>query len=101
MKKLFAFLAVPALTMLSTLANAAKDYTPGADDPFGEFVTTLDDWATGAYGVGIGIASILIGGAIAVGKNSPLPALVGIATAAFVHWGPGIVKTLVGGAVIL
>ncbi|MBE0470134.1 MAG: hypothetical protein IBX55_11590 [Methyloprofundus sp.] len=100
MKKFLALFSAASAFLFTSIASASSTYTPGANDPFGEFMTTVDSWAKGAYGVGAGIASILVGGAYAVGKNSPMPALAGLATAAFIYWGPGVVKTMITGAVI-
>jgi conjugal transfer pilus assembly protein TraA len=37
---------------------------------------------------------LLMGGAIGVAKNSPMPALTGVAGAAFLHWGPQIIQNI-------
>ena len=101
MKKIVTFVAAISATLASTIASANSTYTPGTTDPFKDFMTTVDSWASGAYGVGAGIASVLVGGAYAVGKNSPMPALAGLGTAAFLHWGPGAIKSMITGAVIM
>ena len=61
-------------------------------DAFYSFYQTIDGWAGGALGVGLATTMMVMGGAIGVAKNSPMPALTGIAGAAFLHWGPQIIK---------
>ena len=72
-----------------------------AGDPFSDFATTVQGWATGPLGVGLATAMLLIGSGIGVAKNSPLPALSGIGGAAFLHWGPGIISTMMGAGAIM
>jgi len=101
MKKLLSFVTLGMASLASSSVFANTNYAATSNDPFADFMTTVNQWAGGPYGVGVGIASILVGSAIAVGKNSPMPALAGIGTAAFVKWGPGAVKGLVTGATLL
>ena len=71
------------------------------NDAFYEFWKTVDDWTSGALGVGLATTMLLMGGAIGVAKNSPMPALTGIAGAAFLHWGPDIIQQImVGGGLV-
>jgi conjugal transfer pilus assembly protein TraA len=68
-------------------------------DAFYQFSQTVTGWTTGALGVGLATTMLLMGGAIGVARNSPMPALTGIAGAAFLHWGPDIIQQImVGGA---
>lgn len=67
---------------------------PAEDDAFYGFWETVDGWTSGALGVGLATTMLLMGGAIGVAKNSPMPALSGIAGAAFLHWGPTIIRNI-------
>lgn len=88
---LSALLAVPA----------AFAGTLDTDDAFYSFYETVDGWTSGALGVGLATTMLLMGGAIGVAKNSPMPALTGIAGAAFLHWGPDIIQQImVGGGLV-
>ncbi|MHB1666133.1 TraA family conjugative transfer protein [Thiomonas sp.] len=70
-------------------------------DPFYTFSNTVQEWAAGPLGVGLAVTMLLVGAGIGVAKNSPLPALSGVAGAAFLHWGPTVITTMMGaGAVI-
>lgn len=95
------------ITAVGLLSVSAYSYasTASASDPFAQFAYTVNSWATGGYGTGVSIASILIGGGIAAAKNSPMPAVAGIGLAALMHWGPGAVMAIMGtsvaGAIIL
>jgi conjugal transfer pilus assembly protein TraA len=92
----------------SVALAAALAVTPAAfagqldqDDAFYSFWETVDGWTSGALGVGLATTMLLMGGAIGVAKNSPMPALTGIAGAAFLHWGPDIIQQImVGGGLI-
>lgn len=81
------------VALLLTPAIALAGTTP-TGGPFEEFMTTVTDWATGPLGIGIAIASLLIGAVLGVAKNSPMPALAGIAMAAFIHWGPSVISSI-------
>lgn len=91
-------LAFVALLMTVPLAMAG---TVDSNDPFESFMSTVEDWAQGGLGVGLAIASVLIGAARAVGNNNPMSALAGVALAAFIHWGPTVIVDLIlDGAII-
>lgn len=79
---------------LSAAPMAAMAGQVDTNDAFYTFYQTVDGWAGGALGVGLATTMLIMGGAIGVAKNSPMPALTGIAGAAFLHWGPQIIKTL-------
>jgi conjugal transfer pilus assembly protein TraA len=68
--------------------------TIDSNDPFYSFYTTISHWTQGALGVGLAMTMLLMGGAIGVARNSPMPALTGVAGAAFLHWGPQIIQQL-------
>jgi conjugal transfer pilus assembly protein TraA len=84
------------LALATPLAFAAQI---DQNDAFYEFSQTVTAWTSGALGVGLATTMLLMGGAIGVARNSPMPALTGIAGAAFLHWGPDIIQQImVGGA---
>lgn len=97
-RKLKAIATAVGLSLMSTVsfANALSE-----DDAFFEFAETVTSWTSGALGVGLATTMLLMGGAIGVAKNSPMPALTGVAGAAFLHWGPQIIQQImVSGAAI-
>lgn len=70
-------------------------------DAFYSYWETVDGWTSGALGVGLATTMLLMGGAIGVARNSPMPALTGVAGAAFLHWGPDIIQQImVGGGLV-
>lgn len=77
------------------LATPAFAATMQSNDAFYTFYETVAGWAGGPLGVGLATTMLIMGGAIGVAKNSPMPALSGIAGAAFLHWGPSIIKDLI------
>jgi conjugal transfer pilus assembly protein TraA len=77
------------------LAGPALAGTLDSNDAFYGFYETVSGWAGGPLGVGLATTMLIMGGAIGVAKNSPMPALSGIAGAAFLHWGPKIIKDLI------
>jgi conjugal transfer pilus assembly protein TraA len=81
-----------ALTLLATSAFAGN--TLQASDSFIGFYDTVLGWTQGALGVGLATTMLLMGGAIGVAKNSPMPALTGIGGAAILHWGPDVIKSI-------
>lgn len=91
-------LAAPALAFANTTgANAANATATNAFDAFRDTVVT---WARGPLGTGLAVSMMLLGAGMGVAKNSPMPALSGIAGAAFLNWGPGIIMSLTEGALI-
>ena len=87
--KLKAAAALAFLPVASAFANNLDQ-----SDAFYTYYTTIEGWTGGALGVGLATTMLLMGGAIGVAKNSPMPALTGIAGAAFLHWGPAIIKQI-------
>lgn len=82
-------------------APAAFAAALDSNDDFYDFWDTVDGWTSGALGVGLATTMLLMGGAIGVAKNSPMPALTGIAGAAFLHWGPDIIQgIMLGGGLV-
>lgn len=89
--------AAAALMAVSGFAFAVAD--PNAT--FGNFQETVEGWVGGPLGVGLSLTMLLMGAGIGVAKNSPMPALSGIAGAAFLTWGPEIIYKIMGaGAVV-
>lgn len=82
--------------LLSGLAFAGQA-TEG--DAFSSFYETVTQWTTGPLGMGLATTMLLMGGAIGVARNSPMPALTGIAGAAFLKWGPDVIQGIMGGLV--
>lgn len=90
-----------AIALSGLLASSSALAATNASDPFTQFTQTVQNWANGPLGVGLATSMLLIGAGIGVAKNSPLPALSGVAGAAFLHWGPGVITQIMGsGAVI-
>lgn len=83
-------------SLLATLSTGAFAAMTNTTDPFYSFANTVQGWATGPLGIGLSTAMLLIGAGIGVAKNSPLPALSGVGGAAFLHWGPGIITSVMG-----
>lgn len=84
---LFSLLALPVL------AFAGSGGTVGTP-AFDAFNQTLLSWTQGALGQGLAVTMLLMGGAMAVAKNTPMPALTGVAGAAFINWGPAIIMSM-------
>lgn len=72
-----------------------------AEDSFDSFEATLLSWANGPLGVGLAVTALVIGGGLGLVRASPMPALAGIALAAFFAWGPGIIVSMVGSGATL
>jgi conjugal transfer pilus assembly protein TraA len=85
---LISMLVVPALAF----AVSGNPADPQA--AFAEINKSLIDWMTGPLGTGLGVTMLVMGGAIAVAKNSPMPALTGVAGAAFLHFAPAIIMNI-------
>lgn len=79
------------------LANAGVTNT---NDAFYQFWETVDGWTTGPLGIGLATTMLLMGGAIGVAKNTPMPALSGIAGGAFLTWGPDIIVSMMTGGTL-
>jgi conjugal transfer pilus assembly protein TraA len=92
---------IPVAAGAMAAAPAAYAGSVNTDDPFYTFMTTVDGWLRGGFGVGVALVTIAIGALYGAAKNSPMPTLAGLALAAFIHWGPGIVKNIIlAGAVL-
>lgn len=87
--------AAAGLLMMSAGAFASTDTV------FLEFQDTVTNWATGPLGIGLSMLMLIVGAGMGVARNSPLPALSGIAAAAILHWGPGVIRDIMStGALI-
>lgn len=85
--------------MLGVAASNASAHGSGGSltsDEFYSFYSTVLGWTGGALGTGIALSMLLIGGGMGVAKNSPMPALSGVGGAAFLHWGPQIINSMMG-----
>jgi conjugal transfer pilus assembly protein TraA len=70
-------------------------------DAFYSYYDAVNGFAHGGLGIGLAITMLLMGGLSGVARNSPIPALSGVAGAAILHWGPDIIRSLMlGGALI-
>lgn len=89
--------ALAAALMSASAAFAASTNTGGAiaADAFDGFSATVSAWASGGLGTGISLLTLLVGAGMGVARNSPLPALAGVGTAAFLRWGPEIITSMV------
>lgn len=84
-----------ALTLLATGTTVfANNVDSLNQDAFYKFADSVTTWTGGGLGVGLATTMLLMGGAIGVAKNSPMPALSGVAGAAFLHWGPDIIRQI-------
>lgn len=97
--KLKAFSA-RALVAAMGLAMSGAAMANSSDNTFSNFRDMVVDWAQGPLGTGLAVTMMLIGAGMGVARNSPMPALSGIAGAAFLNWGPGIITKLLPGALI-
>lgn len=88
-----AFGASAALALAGTAQ--AGNLPTGTSDPFAEFATTVTGWAAGPLGVGLSVTMIIVGAGMGIARNSPMPALSGVAGAAFLTWGPAIATSLI------
>lgn len=84
-------LAIVSAAMVAASAPAFAK-TAGSDDAFAVFMKTVTDWTQGPLGIGLATTMLLMGSAIGVAKNSPMPALSGIAGAAFMNYGPDVIQ---------
>ena len=75
--------------------------TVSTTDPFYTFVATLEQWLGGGLGVGLSLASIIMGAVTAVATHKHIMALGGVALAAFIHWGPEVVMQLITNGAVL
>lgn len=69
-------------------------------DAFYGFYDTVNHWAQGPLGTGLATTMLLVGAGTGVARNSPMPALSGIAGAAFLHWGPGIITNMMANGMV-
>lgn len=84
-----------ALTLLATGTTIYANNANNMDTTtFATFADTITSWTGGSLGIGLATTMLLMGGAIGVAKNSPMPALSGVAGAAFLHWGPEIIRNI-------
>lgn len=99
-KNLIARTGVASLAMLGSAAAMAGTTNTNQDATFLKFRDTVLSWAQGPLGTGLAVTMMIMGAGMGIARNSPMPALSGIAGAAFLNWGPNIVQTLVEGGLI-
>lgn len=90
-----------ALVALMLAAPVAMAGTVDTADAFYTFYESVDGYVSGALGTGLAITMLLMGGVAGVARNSPMPALSGVAGAAFLHWGPEIIRSLMLGGTLV
>lgn len=95
LKKMLARAGVGALALVSGAAMANT-----TDTSFDSFRDTVLSWAEGSLGTGLAVTMLLVGTGMGIARNSPMPALSGVAGAAFLNWGPDIIQSLTGGALV-
>lgn len=93
--------ALPAVVLMSATSAIAGTSTGGAAADFDVFMTTVKDWSQGALGKGLAITMTLMGGAIGVAKNSPMPALTGLGGAAFLSYSPEIIESIFASGAVM
>lgn len=86
--------ALSTSAMLLAAAAPAFAKNSSDEDAFKVFMDTVTGWTQGPLGIGLATTMLLMGGAIGVAKNSPMPALSGIAGAAFLNYGPDIIQSI-------
>lgn len=107
MKHLTSFFKKGALAtalMSASAAFAASTSTASgtiAADAFDGFSATVSAWASGGLGTGISLLTLLVGAGMGVARNSPLPALAGVGTAAFLRWGPEIITSMISNGALV
>lgn len=84
-----------SLTPALALANAIN-----SEDPFFGFYQFINGIAGGALGTGLAVTMLVIGGVFGVARNSPMPALAGVAGAVFFHWGPQVIERIMTNGVV-
>ena len=90
-------LAAVSLGPVAAMANG----TNNTANAFNGFRDTVMSWAQGPLGTGLAVTMMLMGAATGVAKNSPMPALSGIAGAAFLNWGPTVITSLTGAGALI
>lgn len=101
MKHLTSFFKKGALATALMSASAAFAASTSsntgaiASDAFDGFSASVSAWASGGLGTGISLLTLLVGAGMGVARNSPMPALAGVGTAAFLRWGPEIITSMV------
>lgn len=93
--------ALGASALLLASTSPAFAANAGDDDAFHVFMQTVTGWTQGPLGIGLATTMLLMGGAIGVAKNSPMPALSGIAGAAFLNYGPDIIQSIMNRGALL
>ncbi len=86
--------AMGTALMLGAISVPAFAKENTSDTSFNVFMNTVTGWTQGPLGIGLATTMLLMGGAIGVSKNSPMPALSGIAGAAFLNYGPDIIQSI-------
>lgn len=86
----------PVAAHAATISGSTITYGAGGSADFGSFADTVLGWLQGSLGVGAALSAVAVGTGFSVAKNNPMPVLGGLALAAFIHWMPQIIATLMG-----
>ena len=82
-----------SLLMLPVLAFASS----AGPEPFSAINQSMLNMMTGPLATIMSITVVIMGGAMAVMRGDPVPAMGAVAMAAFLHFGPSIIMNMVGG----
>lgn len=89
-------LTIKLISSIGILSMAGITKASDTSDEFYTYYSTIEKWSQGALGTGLAMTMLLMGAGVGVAKNSPMPALSGVAGGAFLHWGPQIIKNMMG-----
>lgn len=99
-KKASVKMSLAALTLLWSGVGSAST-TDLTGDNFYTFMQTIQNMASGAFGIAISLIALLVGGVVGLMKMSALPPLLGVALAVIFRYGPQIIQNIISeGAVI-
>lgn len=95
------FAALMAMSAAHATATGTGSGTAISAGGFDDFEATMLSWINGPLGVGLAVTALLIGGGIGILRATPLPAVAGLALAAFFAWGPNVIISLVSGGALV
>lgn len=86
---------------VTIMANPAMATAISNTDDFYDFYSAVNGWAGSGLGVGLSITALLVGAGAGIYASKATPALIGVALACIIAWGPAIILRIVtGGALI-
>lgn len=89
--------ATPAIASTSGTGGGNAVSSSGFDD----FEASVLSWINGPLGVGLAVTSLMVGGGVGIMQATPMPAIAGLALAAFFAWGPSVIVSLVSGGAMV